>query len=326
MGTENGFQSNPPLSIQNKKGITKLMPILALILTLLASFFHAIWNLLAKKADERLIFFWLMLWIAVILYLPAFAVVSFTEIIPNLFSVVSFTKAIPNIAWWYIVATGIIHALYFTFLSLAYQKGDLSLVYPLARGTAPLLVPFIAFIFIDESLSRVGFIGICFVIMGIYLIHLDAFSFAALKKPFIAMKQSSTKLAFLTGITIACYSVVDKVGVGYVNPFQYIYLMFLLTALCLAPYAILTKRRIIRDVWNKFKISLIVVGFLCLFTYMLVLFAMRLSEVSYIVSVRQSSLIFATILGLTVLKEKHGRQKIVGAISICLGVVLISIA
>ena len=153
------------------------------------------------------------------------------------------------------MATGVIHSFYFVFLSLAYKQGDLSLVYPLARGTAPLLVPFIAFIFIHESLSLVGLIGICFVITGIYLIHLDAFSFAALKKPFIAMKQSSTKLAFLTGITIACYSVVDKVGVSYVNPFQYIYLMFLLTAICLTPYAIWTKRGIIRDVWNNLKLA-----------------------------------------------------------------------
>ncbi len=308
------------------------MSILALVLTLLAAFLHAIWNLLAKKADERLIFFWLMLWIAVIFYLPGFAIkILFAEPIPDYTQiesakVIPFAKPIPNIAWWFIAATGIIHAFYFAFLSSAYKRGDLSLVYPLARGTGPLLVPFAAFLFINESLSIVGVIGICAVIIGIYVIHLEAFSFAALKKPFVAIKQSSTRLALLTGVIIACYSVVDKVGVGYVNPFKYIYLMFLLTAVCLTPYVILTKRDTIRDVWNRFKISIIIVGFLCLFTYMLVLFAMSLSKVSYIVSVRQFSLIFATLLGITVLREKHGRQKIVGAALICLGVVLIGIA
>jgi len=312
------------------------MSILALVLTLLAAFLHAIWNLLAKKANERLIFFWLMLCIAVIFYLPVFAgKILFAGPTPNYTQVEStsdnnkvipFAKPIPNIAWWFIAATGIIHAFYFAFLSLAYKRGDLSLVYPLARGTGPLLVPFIALIFINESLSLLGAIGICSVIIGIYVIHLEAFSFAALKKPFLAMKQSSTRFALLTGVIIAGYSVVDKVGVSYVNPFKYIYLMFLLTAICLTPYAILTKRNIIRDVWHHFKISIIIVGFLCLFTYMLVLFAMSLSKVSYIVSVRQFSLIFAALLGITVLKEQHGRQKIVGAVFICLGVVLIGIS
>ncbi len=288
------------------------MPILALFLTLLATFLHAIWNLLAKKANDRLVFFWLMLWAALVLYLPGF--------------VFTLTRyPIPNIAWWYIVATGIIHAFYFIFLGYAYEKGDLSLVYPLARGTAPLLVPLIAFIFIHESLDFIGVMGIFFFILGIYILPLKAFSVSALIQPFAAMRQSSSQLALLTGVIIAGYSVVDKVGVGYVNPFKYIYLMFLLTAICLTPYTILTKQRAIRNVWKNSKVSIVVVGFLCLFTYMLVLFAMRLSKVSYIVSVRQFSLIFGAILGITVLKEKHARPKILGAIFICIGVVLIGI-
>ncbi len=114
---------------------------IAMTIVVAAAFLHAGWNYLAKQSGNKIIFIWWFLLFALIFYFPMFLYYwSTTEISTE--------------GWYYIAATGILHFFYYWFLGRAYNQGDLSLVYPLARGSGPLFVPILAFVFINENLSR----------------------------------------------------------------------------------------------------------------------------------------------------------------------------
>ena len=286
---------------------------LALVIVVVAAFLHAGWNFLAKKSKKKMAFIWWFLLIAVIGYLP-----MFLYFWPR--------NAVGPAGWACIVATGILHALYFWFMGGAYERGDLSLVYPLARGSGPLLVPILAIIFLQEQLSFAGVVGIFLVVLGIYVIHLESFSMVSFIEPFRALRGSASVWALCTGGTIAGYSLIDKVGVGLVYPPIYIYLMFVISLLLLSPYVLVKQRAALKLEWRVNKGPVLIDGVLVLLTYLMILFAFRLSKVSYVVAAREVSIVFSAFLGIIWLKEKHASQKIVGAALIALGVVFIGLS
>jgi len=286
---------------------------LALGIVLLAALFHAAWNFLAKNSRSKLAFIWWFLLIAAIGYLPMFL---------YFWREMTVTPA----GWACIVATGILHALYFWFMGGAYERGDLSLVYPLFRGSGPLFVPILAVIFLQERLSATGISGIVLVVVGIYIIHLQSFTVDSFFEPLRAMRGSASVWALCTGGTIAGYSLVDKVGVGLVYPPVYIYLMFVISLLLLTPYVLIQKRPALKAEWQANRALILINGFLVLFTYMMILFAFRLSKVSYVVAAREISIVFSALLGIYWLKEAHAPQKIAGSALIALGVVFIGLS
>ena len=286
---------------------------LALIIVLVAAFFHAGWNFLAKKSKKKMAFIWWFLLIATIGYLP-----MFLYFWPR--------HTVSPAGWACIVTTGILHALYFWFMGGAYERGDLSLVYPLSRGSGPLFVPIPAIIFLQEQLSFVGIVGISLIILGIYFIHLKSYSTVSFIEPFRALRGSASVWAICTGGTIAGYSLVDKVGVGLVYPPVYIYLMFVISLLLLSPYVLANQRAALKLEWLVNKGPILIDGFLVLFTYLMILFAFRLSKVSYVVAAREVSIVFSAFLGIIWLKEKHAAQKIAGAALIAIGVVFIGLS
>jgi len=225
--------------------------------------------------------------------------------------------------WACIAATGILHAFYFWFMGGAYERGDLSLVYPLSRGSGPLFVPFLAVVLMREQLSFSGILGIALVVVGIYVIHLRSFSMQSFLEPVLAMRGSASLWAFCTGGTIAGYSLVDKVGVTLVYPPVYIYLMFVITLVLLSPAVFASERQDLKKEWQINRFTIIIVGFLDLFTYLLILFALRVSKVSYVAAAREVSIVFSAFLGIMFLREKNAPQKLAGAVLISMGVVLI---
>jgi len=286
---------------------------LALVIVIVAALFHASWNFLAKRSKKKMAFIWWFLLIAIIGYLP-----MFLYFWPRF--------SVSPAGWICIGATGILHALYFWFMGGAYERGDLSLVYPLSRGSGPLFVPILAIIFLQEQLSLAGIAGIALVIAGIYIIHLSSFSVTSFFEPFRAFRGSASLWALCTGGTIAGYSLVDKVGIGLVYPPVYIYLMFVISLLLLSPYVLLKERGALKLEWLANKGPVLIDGFLVLFTYMMILFAFRLSKVSYVVAAREVSIVFSAFLGIIWLKERHAPQKIAGAALIALGVIFIGLS
>lgn len=286
---------------------------IAMAIVLTAAFLHAGWNYLLKKSQRKIVFIWWFLLIAVILYFP-----MFFYFWPK--------TTIPLLGWSCVVASGLLHGLYFWFLGGAYERGDLSLVYPLSRGSGPLFVPFLAVGLIHERLFLLGILGIALVIFGIYVIQLRSFTGQSFLEPLLEFRGGASLWALCTGGTIAAYSLVDKVGVGIVYPPVYIYLMLLLAWLFLSPYVLVKERMWLKEEWHINKGTILVLGFLVLFTYMMILFALRISKVSYVVAVREVSIVLSAFYGIVWLKEKHGRQKFVGAVLIALGAVLIGLS
>jgi drug/metabolite transporter (DMT)-like permease len=220
---------------------------LALGIVLVAAFLHACWNYLAKKSINKIAFIWWAILCSTILFLPMF--IYYWPAV-----------TIPSVGWICIVATGVIHALYFWFVGGAYERGDLSLVYPLSRGSGPLLVPILAVLIMNEQISISGALGIAIIIAGIFIIHLRSFSIQSFLEPFLALRGSASLWALCTGSTIAGYSLVDKFGVSIVYPPVYIYLMFIISLFLLSPYVFVKVRLDLKKEWNINKIQIIIAG------------------------------------------------------------------
>lgn len=285
------------------------MDIKVIFLLLAAAICHSIWNTIVKKSLDKQVSIWL-----------ALVVFSALFFIPFCFVI----EPIPLNGWIFILLTGIFEALYFYFLGSAYEHGDLSLVYPLARGLAPIFVTIIAVAFLGEVISLKGAGGIILIVLGIYVTNLRKLSIAGFVEPVCALKQKASRLAILMGLCTAAYTTVDKVGVCYTSPLVLLYLKFLIAVLLLAPYMLVKKRELIAGEWKVNKLKVFSVALLSTLAYYLVLVAMTSSKVSYVSSVREMSIVFVSIIGAFYLKERFADKKIIGSILIFIGIVLIS--
>lgn len=288
------------------------MNVIAFILVVFSACLHAYWNFLLKKSEDTRVFIWLFLVISILIFFPIFAYeITQTDI--------------PAIGWCYILITGLVHALYLVSLSSAYEKGDLSFVYPLARSAPIIFVLIGAMIFLGEVPSKAGIAGIALMILGGYTLHLNSPN--SLFKPLKALNSKPSQLALLTALFISFYSIIDKVGIEYVQVFVYIYLMFVFMFVFLSPYILLTRNKNkIKAEWSSNKKNIIIVGFLCFFTFFLILIAMTLAKLSYIVALRQLSIIFSVAFGALMLKEEHGDIRLTASLLIFAGSFLIAIA
>ncbi|MCL4534661.1 MAG: DMT family transporter [Bacteroidetes bacterium] len=287
---------------------------LALALVLAAAFLHATWNFLFKRAKDKPSFVLLFGLASVVMYLPVFVFMAGRQ-------------PIPWEAWFAIGASGVVHALYFATLARGYSVGDLSLVYPLARGTGPLLVPVWAALFLGEHPSATGLAGILAVVGGVYILHLQELSWRGMLSPLLSVRTRATRAALLTGLLISVYTTVDKIGVTYAEPFVYMYLFSTLYTLLYAPFVLTTSGwAAVNTEWRLNARSILVVGFLVVFTYTMVLFAMTMSHVGYVAAAREFGVVVGAAMGTLLLKESYGRAKVGGAALIAIGIAMIALA
>ena len=235
------------------------------------------------------------------------------------------TVGLPNAGIPFVVATCVIHAFYFVLLGRAYETGDLSLVYPIARGTGPLLVPFIAVPLLGEHVSLLGAIGILLIVLGVVTLQADGFGVGALTRLRASIRLPAGQYAFATGITIALYSVVDKGGVGVVHPVLYGYLLFAGSAFMSAIYFLSARRTAVVACWRANRGSIIAAGFLSPLTYFMALIAFTYGQVSYLAPMRELSIVVAAVLGAWILKERISRARMVSALITTAGVVVIGL-
>jgi uncharacterized membrane protein len=286
------------------------MEITSLLLVITSAFIHAFWNMLAKKASHKLSFLWWSL-------IFGFGIYSF------FFFTFAYDHApIPSQGFIFILLSAIFHAMYFTSLGVAYDRGDLSLIYPIARS-APIFVLVAAILFLGESLSLPGILGILIVVFGAYIIGFPTFSLTHFVRPIRLLKDRSYQLAWLTALIISLYSVNDKLGVRYVHPFLYLYLVHMLTCILFSPYVLIRKKASLFQELRGKKSLIILGGIMIPSSYLLILYAMTVGNVSYIVAVRQLSIVFAVLLGSLLLKEGHGWVRFLASLCIFSGVLLI---
>ncbi len=275
------------------------------LMVLLAAFLHALWNFAARSARGNLSVLWLGVGLAAVFLLPfACASVSFDR---------TLVDGIP-----YIIATGVIHAVYFGLLGKSYETGEISSVYPIARGTGVMGTGLIACLLLKEPVSLHGAFGIISVCTGIFLVGISDLRRRGTLR--------NVLLALAVGGSIASYSVVDKVGVGLVNPVFYIFCLSVITASLLAPVILMKHRQECRIALRDMKRHIGFIGLGSMGTYLIILFAFRSGLVSYIVATREVSVVIGAMLGFVFLKERISAVKGLGIVAITMGLVLLKIA
>ena len=293
--------------------LTRMTP-LSLGLVLLSALAHSTWNLLLKRSSEPEIFVWWLLVVEAVLMLPL-GVVLF------------WLFPIAPVGWLFVLATVILHVLYFILLGRGYAQGDLSVVYPIARGFGPMLVPILAVLLLRETVALPAILGIAAIVVGIYIISWTGELQRFLLRPWNMMRNTGARYAVLTGLTIAMYVTIDKRGVSHIQPFLYLYLMSLGSAVLLFPY--IRRKWGIQAMgltWRSSRTSIVLAGLLAFLAYGLVLTAFSLSKVSYVAPAREVGIVVGVLMGVLILKEPFGRVRLAGSSVIVLGLILIAVS
>ena len=291
------------------------MSAVAIGLVLLSAVFHALRSLFTKASGDKQIFLWWYSIFALLFFLPLFLAYLFRVGITN------------PLAYAWCIGSGFIHFLYWIFLTHSYKEGDLSHVYPIMRSS-PALVLVIAVLFLGEEVSVQGVTGILMVAFGVYIINMQQIFGGELMAPIKSLAHDrSTRFAFLTLISVAFYSIVDKLAVNHIHPVLFAFLHLFCGMCYYTPYIVLTKNSdLIKKEWNAGLIRIMLAGVMGIAGYTLILIAFTIERVSYIVALRQISIVFAVLMGSHILKGKHGATRLTGAVIIFMGGFLISLA
>ena len=281
---------------------------LALTLVLVGAFAHAAWNLLAKTAGSGAQFVWLTALAGTILYLPPAAVAL--AYAPGSFS--------PT-ALLFMAVSGALHAAYFVLLQRAYRNGDLSLVYPLARGTGPLLATAAAIALLGERPSAIALLGGAMIVLAVL-------SLAGSASGSGLSTRAGVLYALLTGTCIAAYTLWDKQAVAAqgLSPIVYYWGTMLANAAVLTPLAA-ARRDAVARVWREYRRQVLGVAVLSPLAYVLVLFALAIAPVYYVAPAREVSILIGAVLGAQVLSEGDTGRRLLAAGGIVLGVVALAL-
>ena len=280
-----------------------------LLLLLLSAVLHAGWNLLLKRSAERFVFTWLAMAVSAALASPVLFLMDFR---------LSGPAAIC------LLASAAAEAAYFMALSRAYAAGDLSIVYPLARGSAPLYILAWSHWLLGERLRGWGWLGLGLVVLGIFLI--SARRPGEMLRPLRALRPRAAGWALLAGFCTSVYSLADKLGVALVPPPVFITLSFGLTAVVLTPFVL--RRRGRAGVWSDVRRSgpaMVAGGLLVTAAYLMVLYAMTQADLSRVGAAREVSIVFGALAGWLLLKEGFGPLRTGAAALVFAGVFLISL-
>jgi drug/metabolite transporter (DMT)-like permease len=281
----------------------------ALVLVVGAALLHATWNALAKRAHDQLAFLWSSVSLSGLWLLP----VAFWKLRADGFP----AAAVP-----FVLATVVLHALYFYALGRSYRSGEFSLVYPMARGLGVALVPVLALFLFEERLSPTGTAGVALVVVGIIGLHLTQRARSAVTPGRLG---PGTWWTLLTGLTIAAYSLVDKAGVARLHPVPYLALMGFGSVLLLLP-RVLARPDALRREWVANWGEILLASTMNLTAYLLVLFAFQISKTGYVVAARELSIVFSAVLGSLWLKEGRFLPRLAGAGVVLAGVVCVAVA
>jgi len=288
-----------------------------LALVLFAALAHAGWNVLAKTASGGATFVWLFSAAAVAIWLPA--VVVAVLVAPG-------SLGLEGIA--FMVGSGALHALYFVLLQRGYRDGDLSLVYPLARGTGPLLSTAAAIVVFSERPSALALAGGAIIVLAVLSLA-GAGSGAGADggaRVHAAHRRRAIGFALLTGVAIASYTLWDKQAVGPLglSPVVYYWGTNVAETALLTPF-VAHRRAEVRRTWHAYRRQVLGVALLSPLAYILVLFALAHAPVSYVAPARELSILVGAVAGITVLDEGHPRRRMLAAAAIFVGIVALAV-
>jgi drug/metabolite transporter (DMT)-like permease len=221
-------------------------------------------------------------------------------------------------AWPWLIASVIVHLCYFASLIESYRTGDLGQVYPIARGSAPLMTAAATTVFIGEKLSLVGWTGIFSLVAGVLLLS------ARGGRELAEVDRRAIGFALFTALTICAYSVVDGIGARLsANPNAYSVWLFIGIAVVMLPYAIYRDGPDVIPAMRRFWRRGLAGGALQLLSYGIAIWAMTAAPIAIVATLRETSVLFGAVIAVVVLKEPLRAARIVAACLIVCGLILI---
>lgn len=283
------------------------MTLTAFFLVLAAAVCHATWNLCVKRINGGAELVWLFSIISCVLYLPATIYVIVTQK--------------PHFGWLefgFVVGSSLLHLGYFLFLQAGYRKGDLSLVYPTARATGPLLSVSFAVLFLGEHISLQVAIGAVLIIFGVISLT------GGFGKRSNNM-SSSLLFGIGSGTFIGAYTVWDAHAVAalLIPPLVLDLASILCRMTILTPVAIKRMDQV-KSHWRDYKLEVMVIAIFSPLAYILVLYAMTFTPVVYVAPLRESSVLITVLMGSLILGEGDMKRRLGWAVVILAGVSILA--
>ena len=276
------------------------------IAVLLAALLHASWNAMLKGGSD------------VLFDTGAIIVGSSVVALPFLFFL-----PLPDAASWpYIFASIIAHAAYYYLMINAYRSGELSLVYPLMRGVAPLITALLGIVWLREWPAALSWAGIVLISLGVIALAL---------RPTDERLWSGHRLAvgfaLANAVVIASYSIIDGTGARLAgNPWSYVTWLCVLDGIPFSLYVLATRRRAFIDAMYQRRRNGLIGGGFSILAYAIVLWAMTKAPVALVASLRETSVLFATLFGAYLLKERLTPRRWAGVGAVVIGVIALKLA
>ncbi len=285
------------------------MTAFALVLILAAAVIHASWNYFLKRSGGGTVFVWLFASLSALIYAPLAA------------GIIWWQK--PDFGWIHyslMFASAAVHTAYYMLLDRGYRSGDLSVVYPLARGTAPLITMLCAVLLLHERPTLLAVAGALFIGCGAIVLTGDP------RKLRGSGNLHAVGYALLTGCMIATYTLVDKVAVAawLIPPLVQDWAANLGRVVLMTPMA-LRKRAEIPATWRRARKEIVAVALLCPLSYILVLTAMVFTPVSYVAPAREISILVAALMGTQLLAEGDVTRRLAAAGAMVVGIVCLAL-
>lgn len=287
------------------------MSALALTIVLLAAFVHATWNYAAKRAGGGLPFVCLSNLIALVCYAPVLV-----------FYWLHYQPVLPVSAVTVIAASGVIKTAYALLLQRGYRTGDFSLIYPLARGTGPLLSTVAAIVIFGERPTPLALAGGVIIVSCVFYLT----GGTSLLHQSHAHLRTAMRFGLATGCCIAGYTVWDQRAVSQLHlpPILYDSGTAIMMFILLAPFAWRRRTEVAQE-WRLHKWHAAIVGTFGAVGYVLILTAMKVTPVSYIAPAREISIVIGAFFGAKLLKEADGQRRLVAAGGMAVGIIALAL-
>jgi len=292
------------------------VPLSAFALILLAGIIHASWNIAAKKANGDARFAFQSGVLMAVVWAPVGIALGWS-VVPSW----GYTE------WGFIVLSGVLHVFYYVILLRGYRKSDLTVVYPLARGSGPLLSSLVAILFLGERISLTGVAGIAGVVLGVFLVAGGPGLWRKKHDPVQRERvKKGIRYGVLTGAFIAAYTVADSYAVKFLamSPILLDYFGNFVRVGLLLPAALHDRATTARMWRAQWKYALLVAA-ISPVSYVLVLYAVQQAPISHVAPAREVSMLFAALIGGHLLREGDRLLRLLGATFIAAGVVALAL-
>jgi len=270
------------------------------LLILFAALLHASWNIIIKSINNSQVAISLQMLIQSIIFFPFLFFVPIPE----------------GVTWVYLIISLILHSSYFLILGSMYNHGDITITYPVFRGMAPVFVTILSIIFLSDYISLKGLIGIGIIVFGLLLLTKENYKNNLNIKLLI--------ISIFVSIIIALYTFSDGAGVRSTNnEFTFIVWNFFLGGWITISYVYLTNKNDLFNLKSQHYLLISIASFMSFTAYGIIIWSMKYQPIAYVASIRESSIIMTSLIGLIFLKEKVSKIRFLSAIIFFVGVYFI---